>query len=351
MPHGVEAWGAAAGPAPRCRGLGRRGGAYPLRMQLVVDDLLCPTCSGYVHLFLERCPACGTERRGRFEEAIAAGPLGARALLVDEATRRAAHFVVLRYSLRSRSVDPLADIDAAFRIVAGSVTYRASVAADGPTAVLPAGPATLDVASVLLVDGSLDVRGGPSGRAIATVPLDSVLAATPILKGIPAAEAWAGATLGSRRILERRPLPGGDLLVTFSTPGSAGQLSLGNRHGLLAPTARPDHYQALARWIGILGAAAAEARWTATGPAAYASELGLGEAGGGPADTGAAEPVRPGMGEPSPPHRDAGATADERSPRSTGVRAALEELEELRAAGLVTPPEYDAKRREILARL
>jgi hypothetical protein len=33
------------------------------------------------------------------------------------------------------------------------------------------------------------------------------------------------------------------------------------------------------------------------------------------------------------------------------VRAALEELEDLRAAGLVTVEEYEAKRREILARL
>jgi hypothetical protein len=317
--------------------------AYALRMQLVADDLLCPTCHGYVHLFLERCPACGADRAGRFEEAVTSGALGARALLVDEATRRAAHFVVLRYSLRSSGIEPLADVDAAFGVVAGSLTYRASVAADGPTPALPAGATTLDEASAMLAEGSLEVRGGPSGRAIATIPLDHVLAATPIAKGRPAPEAWAGVALGPRRLLPRRPLPGGDLLVTFSSGGAAGQLALANRRGLLAPTARHDHYVTLARWIGLLGAAAAEARWLAVGAEAYASDLGLRDpAAGGPprAATTAAD------GAPGTPE-----TPDAPATPRPGVRAALEELEGLRAAGLVTDDEYQAKRHEILARL
>jgi hypothetical protein len=344
-------------------------------MHLVVDDLLCPSCSGYVHPFLERCPACGADRAGRFDDAVTSGALGAQALLVDEATERAAHFVVLRYSLRSASQTSLAKIDAAFRLVAGSLAYRASVAADGPTPALPGGTASVDSATVVLAEGSLEVRGGPSGRAIAAIPLDSVLAATPITKGVPGAEVWAGARLGTRRLLERRPLSGGDLLVTFASGGAAGQLALANRRGLLAPSARPDHYVTLARWIAILGAAAAEARWTAVGPAAYARELGLGEAGAGssgspevaagglhaaPAEarpaTAAASPATAAASTAptaaaSPDREGAGAPAADRGAGTTGVRAALEQLEELRAAGLVTPGEYDAKRREILARL
>lgn len=310
--------------------------AYALGMHLVVDDLLCPSCSGYVHPFLERCPACGADRAGRFDDAVASGALGAQALLADEGTERAAHFVVLRYSLRSASQTSLAKVDAAFKLVAGSLAYRAAVAADGPTPALPGGPATVDSATVVLAEGSLEVRGGPSGRAIAAIPLDGVLAATPIAKGVPAAEAWAGATLGTRRLLERRPLSGGDLLVTFASGGAAGQLGLANRRGLLAPSARPDHYVTLARWVALLGAAAAEARWTQVGAAAYAAELGLGAADAPPADAQLSI---------------AGGPPAERAAGSAGVRTSLEALEELHAAGLVTSEEYAAKRREILARL
>jgi hypothetical protein len=312
-------------------------------MQLVADDLLCPSCGGYVHVFLERCPACGTPHAGRFGEAVARGPLGAGALLDDEATRQAARAIVMRYSLRSRTPESTDDLPAAFDVVARSLRYRASVAADGPTPALPSGPPTLDDATLRLVGGALLVRAGPSGRVIATLPLDGILAATPIVKGVPTAESWAGAVLGERQVLPQRLLPGGDLLLTFSGAGAAGQLSLANRRGLLAQTARPDHYVTLARWIGILGAAAAEVRCLAVSPAAYAAELGLGEPAAG--RTGSV----PG---PVPPADTGTEATRERPPAApTGVRAALEELEALRSADLVSAEEYEAKRREILARL
>ncbi len=318
-------------------------------MQLVIDDLLCPSCEGYVHLFLERCPACGTGRVSRFGQATATGLLGATALLEDEATQRSVHFVVLRYSLRSNSAWSISELEKAFGVVAGSLAYRAAVATDGSTAPRPDGPTSLDGASLVLVDGSLGVRAGPSGRAIVSIPLATVLAATPIVKGIPAAESWAGVALGDRQLLPSRPLPAGDLLVTFSTGEGTGQLSVANRRGILAQTARAEHYITLARWIGILGAAAAEARWLAVGTAAYAAELGL----GAPAPPVAAGAIGGRAAEGAPPLGRAAGSAPPVAPAAPapGIRAALEELESLRADGLVTAEEYEAKRREILARL
>jgi len=98
-----------------------------------------------------------------------------------------------------------------------------------------------------------------------------------------------------------------------------------NRRGLLASRARDDHFEALAQWLGVLAAAAAERRWTEVGLPAYLAELG--PAAGGPAE--------------SPPPVGA----------SSSIQATLVELEGLRAAGLVAEDEYAAKRREILARL
>ncbi len=323
-------------------------------MQLVADDLRCPACQGYVHLVLARCPACGTGRDSRLDDVMAGGPVGAGALLEDEATHDLANQVVLRYTLRSSSGRTPGDLAVAFGTVAGSLTYSVEVAADGPTPALPGGPTTLNGASVLLVEGALAVRTGPSGRAIATIPLDAILAATPIVKGVPAPASWTGVVLGDRQLLPARLLPGGDLLVTFSSGGAAGQLSIANRRGLLAPSARPDHYLMLAGWLGILGAAAAEARWQSVGPAAYAAELGLGA-------PEAARATRESTGTPAGAIADLGrvpaadggpaiAASGAAGPPS-GVRAALVELEDLRGAGLVTDAEYAAKRREILARL
>jgi hypothetical protein len=336
-------------------------------MQLVADDLLCTSCQGYVHLFLSCCPACGTERVGRFGAAVATGSLGARALLGDEATAHAARSSVIQYSLRSRGAPETDDLASAFEIVAGSIQYHASVAADAPTPALPAGSTTLDGANVRLAQGTLQVRAGTSGRAIAEVPLGGILAATPIVKGAPAAAAWAGVTLGSRRLLPQRLLPAGDLLVTFSGAGGPGQLALANRRSLLAPKARPDHYGTLALWLGMLAAATAEDRWQAVGPAAYAAELGLGDPVGDETTPAAEAASTAGagaegaIGGATAIPQTAAASSDRpvaapassaaASPQVPGVRAALEELEDLRAAGLVTAEEYEAKRREILARL
>jgi hypothetical protein len=132
----------------------------------------------------------------------------------------------------------------------------------------------------------------------------------------------------------------------------------------MAPKARSDHYVTLAGWLAILAASAAEARWIAVGPAIHAAEVGLGD----PRllDGAADRPAPPvgeladtagragaGVGEPGGPATIAGDSASTVRPADEGrrVRAALEELEGLRAADLVSDDEYAAKRAEILARL
>ena len=104
---------------------------------------------------------------------------------------------------------------------------------------------------------------------------------------------------------------------------------MANRRGLLASRARDDHFEALAQWLGVLAAAAAERRWTEVGLPAYLAELGP-AAGGTAAGGTAGSPL---VAAPS------------------SIQATLVELEGLRAAGLVAEDEYVAKRREILARL
>jgi hypothetical protein len=326
-------------------------------MELVADDLVCPACQGFVHPFLGCCPACGAERPSRYGEAIATGSLGARALLEDEATHRAVQQVSLRYSLKPHAgLEPTDVLPVGFGIVAGSAPYRATATADGPTPFLAGGPASADASAVTIADGSLAVLARPGGRALAKIPLEHVVAATPIVKGRPEPAAWAGLRLGGRALVPRRPILKGDLLVTFSAREAAGQVALANRRGLLAEKARPDHYVILARWLGILAAAAAESRWIAVGPAAYAADLGLG-ADVRATDTGASMVPTPASGPAletaQPPAAASGAAsaAGGAAGGATGVRRSLEELEELRTAGLVTADEYAAKRQEILDRL
>ena len=143
---------------------------------------------------------------------------------------------------------------------------------------------------------------------------------------------WAGIVFEGIRALPRPAIPVGSLLVTYAAgDGTFRQLSIANRTSLLATRARSDHFPTLGYWLGILAAIEAEARWLEVGVAAYAAELGLRAA-----PPPAASPK--GAGEPA-------------VPGGSSVRAALEELDGIRAAGLMTDEEYQAKRREILARL
>jgi hypothetical protein len=286
-----------------------------------LGEVLCQGCASYVHPFLEACPICGAERASRYEAATAAPDQGLAALAADPRVSQEVAEVVLRYSLKFNASPSTADLHEGLGTLADALSYRFRAGGD------PAAGA--DRARLEVGEADLVVRVQHPARELARVPLDAILAASPAVRG-RRADAWAGLVFEERR--ERTSLPplDGDLVVAHATPSGLGRIALANRTGLLAARARSDHYAILARWIGIVAAAAAERRWTAVGTRRHAHELGL-----------AAVPQG---GWPSP-------VADPPAASPASVADALRLLEELRGAGLLSDGEYAAKRREILHRI
>ena len=294
-------------------------------MPNLLDDLPCATCAGYAHPFLDACPACGTAREGRYEDAVARGDLGYRKVLEDPRLERQVREVVLRYSLKSAPGEGTAKVHAGLGMILEALPYAVRVV--GPA------PATSGRATVELAADELHVSERNPSREVVRVQLASVLAIRARTDDRPAG-AWAGLEALGRQERGRLPDVDGDLVLSFAAGDGLGRLALANRRGITAVRARPDHYAIVARTLAAFAAAAAEARWVAVGAGQHAVELGLAprpdaiaapaDAAGGPGDAGGA----------------GGAIAD-----------ALATLEALRARGLVTESEYAEKRREILARL
>jgi hypothetical protein len=288
-------------------------------MWLTLDDLRCPECGAFVHPLLDACPACDAPRRSRRPEA-AVGSIGAERLIEAPETQRVARDLTLRYTIKVNSMGS-AEVDTtlvgAVARLADALTYR--VAGD-------AVPAT-DDARVTLHEGSLIAQSRVSGALLAEIPLAAVVGGV-TRHGEVTLHYAEGPTPATVRGAPGAPGPAGLLRLTVS-----------NRRGLLASKARDDHFEALARWLVVLAAAAAERRWIEVGLPAYLAELGLAAGGsvGPAASSGDAEIAVP-------------AALPEAASRSS-VGARLVELESLRAAGLVAEDEYAAKRREILARL
>jgi len=295
--------------------------AYALAMRNDPGEVFCRGCASYAHPFLEACPVCGTERASRFEAAIAAPDQGLSAIASDPRIGREVAEVVLRYSLKFNASRTTRVLHEGLGTVADALAYRFRV---GGNPAAGSDRAHLEVGEADLVVGERN-----PARERARVPLDSILAVSPAARG-RRADAWVGLVFEDHRERTAPPPLDGDLVVAYATPTGLGRIALANRPGLLAARARPDHYVILARWIGITAAAAAERRWTVAGPRRHAHELGLAAA---PADDWSA----PVVGDPA-----AGAPA---------VAEALRQLDELRAAGLVSDGEYAAKRREILDRI
>lgn len=299
-------------------------------MAIPVDALFCGSCDGYVHPFLDACPCCGTPREARYEAALAKPALGFRSLLTEPRVADRVREAVLRYSMKPLGGADDGEVREGFGVVAGALSYvvRSSGAAQGDSAT-----GFLHVAEDDLV---VDERN--PAREIARVPLGTILAARPTAKGRPAGGPWTGvAALG--RLAAPIPVPAvdGDLVLAFAAPGGVGCLGIANRRGIFVAQARSDHYLIVGRWLGILAAAAAEARWEAIGPAAHAAELGL---------------VAPASPTPSPvPGAGVGPAGPGAAPGALSVADALATLEDLRVRGLVSDGEYAAKRSEILARL
>jgi len=286
-----------------------------------LGEVLCRGCASYVHPFLEACPVCGAERASRYAAAMAAPDQGLAALAADPRVSREVAEVVLRYSLKFNASPTTADLREGLGTLADALAYRFRAGGD------PAAGA--DRGRLEVGEADLVVRVQHPARELARVPLDAILAASSAVRG-RRADAWAGLVFEERR--ERTSLPplDGDLVLAHATPTGLGRIALANRTGLLAPRARPDHYEILVRWIGIVAAAAAERRWIAVGAPRHAHELGLAAA--------------PRGGWPAP-------LADPPAAGPAGVAEALRLLDELRQAGLLSGDEYAAKRREILARI
>jgi len=309
-----------------------------LAMATGPETQTCDACGSYVHPFLDACPTCGVTRPSTYEAAIAAPVPGYAALLADPLVAEQVRQIVVRYTMK-RSWEPGANpVRDGLVTIAGTLAYR--VMAEG------ASRASSERGHVELIEDAVVVREHAPPREIQRVRLDAILAISHGDAGRRRAATWAGLAFAGR--LEQSPPPSldGDLVVTSAGDAGLARFALANRRGFFTARARADHYEILARWLGMLAAAAAEERWTAIGPRRYAVELGLAagfraETRGAPA---AGDPAEaPGVGAPRPgPQPPAGIPS---------VRDALEALEELRAARLVTDDEYAAKRREILARL
>jgi hypothetical protein len=303
----------------------------------LLDDLPCPTCDAYAHPFLEACPACGTARTGRYDDAQARGDLGYRDVLEDPRLERQVNEVVLRYSLKSAPGDGAARLRAGLAVILDALPYAVRVV--GPGAV------TSGRANVQLAADDLVVEERSPTREVARVPLASVLAIRARTDDRPAG-AWEG--LRSPGLQDppeppaaARPEVDGDLVLSYAAGDGLGRLALANRRGITAARARPDHYTIAARTLAVFAAAAAEARWVAVGADRHAAELGL----AGPPPRSAAPATD---GGPAAERGDAGgAIAD----AGGAIADALATLEALRQRGLVTDTEYAEKRREILARL
>lgn len=300
-------------------------------MWLTLDDLRCPACGGFVHPLLDACPTCGAARSSRLHEA-AAGPIGAVRLAEAPETLRLAQNLTLRYTIKVNALgrsEPNATLLTAVAHLAEALTYRISGDAV-PTA---------EDASLVLRDGNLLAQSRPSRSLLAEIPLADIVGSVS-RHGEVTLHYVAGPTPA-----RAAGVPG--------TAGTAGllRMTVSNRRGLLAAKARDDHYENLARWVGVLAAAAAEQRWLERGLSAYLSELGF--AASSPAASALVSPT--GGGDIPPLRSDVaiggppGPQVDE--PARSSIQASLAELEQLRAAGLVTDDEYALKRREILARL
>jgi hypothetical protein len=300
-------------------------------MWLTLDDLRCPACGAFVHPLLDACPTCGAAHQSQREEA-AVGPIGAVRLEEAAETLRLAQNLTLRYTIKVNAIghsEPNATLLSAVAHLADALTYRISG---------DAVPTTED-ASRVLRDGSVLAKGRPSGSLVAEIPL-SVIVGSASGHGEVTLHYAAGSTPARAA-------------GVAALPGSTGlqRMTVSNRRGLLASKARDEHFENLARWLGVLAAAAAERRWMEVGLPAYLAELG--PAVGGPVDSAAVASPRLDDTAPSsaigPIPVSSGPPLAKPAPAS--VQASLVELESLRTAGLVADDEYAAKRQEILARL
>jgi hypothetical protein len=309
-----------------------------------IDILFCQACAGYVHPFLESCPACATPRQSHYDAALTEPDRGFRRLLEDPKLRVSVSEVVFRYTLKFGGGPFAGQVHEGIAKVFGALAYAVSG--------VGARAATSRAAGLALGEDEVIVHESSPRREVARLPLATILAIRAASGERSGAIGWAGLAAFGRVHEETLPSLAGDLVITYAADTGAGRLALANRRGLFVARARRDHYAIMARWLGVLAAAAAEARWVVVGPAVYAAELGLAppktdlaRARGEAAPAAGHYPVWP--PQPSSTGPDGGPSPAVKSTIADSIAA----LEELRARGLVSEAEYAEKRREILARL
>ena len=315
-------------------------------MRLALADLLCQSCNGYVHPFFDRCPGCGARRVSWYGDVLNGADLGAADMAQDpvvttaatDTIRRTMILVALHGALsRGRLVaEPnVADaVDAAQMIdfLGAGLTYRARG--------VPAEPATPIDARLRVLGDALVLSATQGGRTLASVPAATILGACPGGGRRRANASWDGTWIEGARIPTTPGVPPGELLMIHATDRGASSLSIANPSGLFANRPSPAHYEELARWIGLLAIVHSETRWQRIGVATYAAELGLTASG----------PDRGLSGRTDAALQGSPTTSAAREATSTAHDAMLE-LEQLRAADLITQQEYEDKRREVLRRL
>ncbi len=320
-------------------------------MQLTLADVLCRTCLGYVHPFLDRCPGCGADRRSRLPDVLKGGALGAAAMGGDPTVTAAAVETIRRNTtlqalhgawFRGRTqagpdVDGVVDAAEMIDYIASGLSYRARG--------VPGQTAKPVDARIRVVADAVVIGAARGGDTLASVPAATILAVCPLGRDARGSRPWDGAWNGGAGPAVTPDVLRGDLLVIHAAEGIVSSFSLGSPSGLFATRPGSTHYEELARWVGLFAITRAEARWGEIGAAAHAAELGL--AIPAPVGDGA-----PGRGVPRRPN--GGPPADRPAPgeaRPSSARQAMLELEDLLAGGMISQQEYQAKREEILRRL
>ncbi len=250
-------------------------------MQLLLSDLFCSDCRGYVHPFLDCCPMCGTSRRSRYFEARHDQP-GEPSLTDDPTFTRATAEASTKLALSGIRSGLLGGMDAEglgdlagtapkprralgdlAHSIASQLTYRG--AGFG-------GPTTVDV-DVRIEPGTLTFQDRKAAP-LAVIDPALVLAAAAV-KSLPLTRRGSGPGFARFAQLVVPHLEGHRLLVAWRAPEGDRQIAVGNRRGFFTSHARHEHYVDLAWWIGALAASSAQSRWRAVGADAHAVELGL----------------------------------------------------------------------------